>query len=281
MSLASHQRRTGTVTWLTPPDWISALGPFDLDPCCPPVMPWPTAARMFTEAQDGLQQPWDGRVWLNPPFGRQAHLWVAKLAAHGNGIGLTHACTETDMFYESVWDRANAVCFPRGRPHFYYEDGKRAAFNSGAAIALFAYGAENVEALQRANLGIVIVLRSPSTTKWTYDPADGCLYSGNFELDATLELTGDFATGSAKTAYATEILRKLNASPSEADPLYTTRMENDLLAIAETVQPRPHQDGMDYAMIVSSIRRIFEADGDFYINLAAKVRGRTAPEESK
>jgi len=30
--------------WLTPPDIIKALGPFDLDPCAPIVRPWPTAA---------------------------------------------------------------------------------------------------------------------------------------------------------------------------------------------------------------------------------------------
>lgn len=167
MSLASHQRREGTVTWLTPPDWIEKLGPFDLDPCCPPVMPWPTAARMLTEKHDGLATPWEGRVWLNPPFGRQAkaHLWVAKLQQHGNGIGLTHACVETGMFYDSVWYKADAICFPQGRPHFYYEDGTRADFNSGAAMALFAYGEENVAALYRADLGIVLSIpRVPSTT---------------------------------------------------------------------------------------------------------------------
>lgn len=174
MSLASHQRRTGTVTWLTPPEWIEKLGPFDLDPCCPPVMPWPTAKTMLTENstggdktqwRGGLAGPWHGRVWLNPPFGRQAHMWVLKLALHGNGIGLTHACTETDMFYESVWGKADAVCFPRGRPHFYYEDGTRASFNSGAAIALFAYGAVNVEALYRADLGIVLMIPNRADSK--------------------------------------------------------------------------------------------------------------------
>lgn len=157
MSLASHQRRKGTVTWLTPPEWIKVLGPFDLDPCCPPVMPWPTAARMLTKAHDGLAAPWEGRVWLNPPFGREAHRWIAKLAKHGNGIALLHTCTETDMYYESVWPEADAICFTGpGRPYFYDERGNRAEHNSGAAIALIAYGWENVEALVRSRLGIVL-----------------------------------------------------------------------------------------------------------------------------
>lgn len=159
MSLASHQRRKGTVTWLTPPEWIKALGPFDLDPCCPPSMPWPTAARMLSLPTDGLAEPWHGRVWLNPPFGRNATWWVKKLAEYGNGITLIHACTETDMWYGSIWYDADAVCFTKGRPHFYYEDGTRADFNSGAAIALAAYGQHNVEALERAGLGIVLRLK--------------------------------------------------------------------------------------------------------------------------
>lgn len=145
-------------TWLTPPEWIKALGPFDLDPCCPPVMPWPTATRMLTEADNGLATPWAGRVWLNPPFGQQAALWLAKMAEYGNGIGLIPARTETAMFYENVWGRASGICFVKGRPHFHRADGSRAPFNSGAPIALVAYGRANTEALIRSQLGIVLVL---------------------------------------------------------------------------------------------------------------------------
>lgn len=164
MSLASHQQRKGTVTWLTPPEWIKALGPFDLDPACPYKMPWNTAKMMYF-GEGGLEKPWHGRVWLNPPFGREAELWVRNLATHGNGIALLHACTETAMYYESVWPKADAICFTRGRPHFHYENGARANFNSGAAIAPIAYGPENVEALRRADLGVVLSLVSATALK--------------------------------------------------------------------------------------------------------------------
>lgn len=39
-------------TWLTPPEIIKALGIFDLDPCCPENMPWPTANIMLTKQND-------------------------------------------------------------------------------------------------------------------------------------------------------------------------------------------------------------------------------------
>ena len=165
MNLSGHQSaRMKSETYLTPPEWISALGPFDLDPACPESMPWPTANTMLTKAQDGLTAHWHGRVWLNPPFGQQAALWLRKMALHGNGLALIPARTETAMFYESVWGKADAVCFVKGRPHFHYQDGTRAPFNSGAPVALLAYGSKNVGKLITARLGIV-------TYQWTKDAA--------------------------------------------------------------------------------------------------------------
>lgn len=159
MTLSSHQSaRSKSVTWLTPPAWIEALGPFDTDPCCPEDMPWKTARWMYTKRQDGMAQPWRGRVWLNPPFGQHWPQWVTKLIDHGNGIALLAARTETRAFYGLVWESADAVCFVRGRPHFHHADGKRASANSGAPMALAAYGAENVAALRRANLGVTLLL---------------------------------------------------------------------------------------------------------------------------
>ena len=155
MSLSGHQSAAmKSDTWLTPPEWIEKLGPFDLDPACPKFMPWKTATQMISV--DGLGYPWRGRVWLNPPFGTQAVKWLRKLMNHGNGIALIPARTETAMFYGNVWGKADAVCFVKGRPHFHYQNGERAPFNSGAPICLIAYGPKNKEALYRANLGIVV-----------------------------------------------------------------------------------------------------------------------------
>lgn len=157
MSLSSHQSaRMKSDTYLTPPAWIKKLGPFDLDPCCPPDMPWPTAAKMLTKAEDGLATPWYGRVWLNPPFGQQAALWLRQMAQHNFGTALIPARTETAMFYESVWGKASAVCFTKGRPHFYLADGTRLPFDSGAPIALIAYGEYDAEVLRKSGLGVVV-----------------------------------------------------------------------------------------------------------------------------
>lgn len=127
-------------TWLTPPEIVAALGKFDLDPCCPPVMPWPTADRMLCERDDGLTADWNGRVWLNPPYSREAVKWLRKLADHGNGTALIFARTETSWFFETIWRAATAVLFLEGRIHFHKADGTRAAANAGAPSCLVAYG---------------------------------------------------------------------------------------------------------------------------------------------
>jgi hypothetical protein len=143
----------GTDEWLTPPDIIKALGRFDLDPCAPIARPWDTAARHYTTNDNGLAQPWVGRVWCNPPFGREAVKWLRRMAEHGNGVALIPARTETAMFYETVWGIAQAVLFIKGRPHFHFVDGRRAPFNSGAPICLIAYGRGNASALYKSGLG--------------------------------------------------------------------------------------------------------------------------------
>jgi len=162
MTLSSHQSaRMKNDEWLTPPEILAKLGPFDLDPCAPEVRPWAPARHHFTKSMDGLSMLWHGRVWLNPPFGRKADAWMEKMAAHGDGIALLAARTETAMFFECVWRVAHAILFLKGRPHFHYITGERAAANSGAPICLIAFGAENAAKLKACGLaGAFVYLRA-------------------------------------------------------------------------------------------------------------------------
>lgn len=134
-------------TYVSPKWIIDALGPFDLDPCTPENMPWQTAAHRFTKKEDGLMQAWFGRVWLNPPYAREAKKWMRKLCDHGNGIALLLARTETKDWFETVWPKADSILFLKGRFYFYDESGKRLPANCGAAPALIAYGENNTTSL--------------------------------------------------------------------------------------------------------------------------------------
>lgn len=150
-----HTRRRGSTTddWITPRHVIDALGPFDLDPCASMSQPWPCAARQYTARENGLLQPWQGRVWLNPPYGRRTIEWIRRLADHGNGIALIFARTETELFFEHVWGRASGLLFLCGRLTFYRPDGSKAEHNSGGPSVLIAYGDGAAERLRKSSLG--------------------------------------------------------------------------------------------------------------------------------
>ena len=154
MTMGSHHSASMiTDTWLTPPEIIEALGAYDLDPCAAPSpRPWPTAKTHIEKPLDGLAEKWAGRVWLNPPYSREAVKWLRKLADHGTGTALVFARTETSWFVETVWERATAVLFLHGRIHFHHADGTRAPANAGAPSCLVAYG--HLDAAMLANSGI-------------------------------------------------------------------------------------------------------------------------------
>lgn len=142
-----------THTWLTPPEIIQALGPFDLDPCAAPSpRPWPTAARHIELPEDGLTANWAGRVWLNPPYGSHTAAWLERLANHRDGIALVFARTDTHMFRDFVWGRASSIHFIENRPHFYHPDGTKAKGNSGGPLVLIAYDAKNSKAIKDSGI---------------------------------------------------------------------------------------------------------------------------------
>lgn len=152
-AMGSHQSAVmKSDVWLTPPALVGALGPFDLDPCSPLNRPWDTAAKHYTIADDGLSFEWEGSVWLNPPYGKQAAVWLERLAKHGNGIALVFARTETRMFFDHVWPHATALLFIESRLHFHHPDGTRAPANAGAPSVLIAYGIDAARRLLNSGI---------------------------------------------------------------------------------------------------------------------------------
>ena len=144
----SHQGETNT--WFTPRDVIDRLGvTFDLDPCTQTYRPYDISETVFCEdkGDDGLLLPWYGRVWLNPPYGREVKHWLDKLQSHGNGIALVFSRTETEWAQKCLLG-ADAVNFMKGRISFMKADGTKGT-NAGNGSMLLAFGASNIDIIKR------------------------------------------------------------------------------------------------------------------------------------
>lgn len=163
--MGSHSRPVNgqTVEWYTPPGLFAALSiDFDLDPCAPADgLPWIPARRFISLPSDGLTEPWEGRVWMNPPYGQHTALWMRRLAQHGNGIALVFARTETEWWHETV-PSASAVCFIAGRLTFVDASGQEGIYNAGAPSALVAFGDECAEAIAASGLGMTFAVNAAS-----------------------------------------------------------------------------------------------------------------------
>jgi len=100
------------------------MGAIDLDPASNSrEIPNVPAARHYTAQDNGLVQPWAGRVFLNPPFGSGVERWFSKLYQERSAgrtteaIVLWKSATET-----AAWKTLTAiscrVCFPSARIQF-------------------------------------------------------------------------------------------------------------------------------------------------------------------
>jgi hypothetical protein len=139
-------------TWLTPRHIVSALGPFDLDPCAAAHQPWPTATKHFTKTENGLRRRWHGLVWLNPPFS-DILPWMRKLADLNNGIALIPVSTGAKYWQEIIFPCAICVFFVEKRLKFLNIKGE-SKFQSGFSVAFAAFGAaaaKRMTALERVD----------------------------------------------------------------------------------------------------------------------------------
>ena len=143
--------------WWTPPEVFAALGvTFDLDPAAPPGgVPWLPARRIYCEQDDGLTRPWEGLVWLNPPYSRPGP-WLERLAGHGSGIALIAADPSCRWWHDWIAPSAALVVFPRGRIRFVHP-ARHTSTHGRFPSAFIAYGDRAAEVLAAAGLGHAVV----------------------------------------------------------------------------------------------------------------------------
>jgi hypothetical protein len=95
--------------WYTPKSVFDRLGvEFDLDVCSPVGgTGFVPAKKFYSIEDDALVKPWDGFVWMNPPYSCPTP-FVEKFIAHNNGIALV-PFSKSNWFIK-LWNKSDAMC---------------------------------------------------------------------------------------------------------------------------------------------------------------------------
>ena len=129
------------------------MGSIDLDPASSEIANRTVKApNFYTKEDGGLDKPWTGNIFLNPPYAVEpikqfAKKYAGEVAAGRitAGIVLVNNATETGWFRDLV-ECANAVLFTSGRIKFLDPNGKPGAPLQGQAIL---YTVENTGSFLR------------------------------------------------------------------------------------------------------------------------------------
>lgn len=154
---AGMTNASGNEEWYTPSGYMDSVrevfgGTIDLDPAsCEAANEVVKAKRYFTKEHDGLQQGWEGSVYLNPPYTRTVVAeFTDKLIHHyqrgdvSQAILLVYATTDTDWFQKAL-AASDAVLFTNSRIKFYNVSGTQPGHYGQA---LFYFG-KKVEEFNR------------------------------------------------------------------------------------------------------------------------------------
>ena len=155
-----HEQSVGaTDEWYTPAYVFEAMGVrFDMDPAAA-SSPTPSDGWCdHHDSYDGLIGPWNGFVWLNPPFGRRNGIapWLGKFRAHRNGIALTPDRTSAPWWQEAAADM-DLLLFVSPKIRFIDSSG-RPGTSPAQGTSLMALGDRGCAALRTAasrGLGIL------------------------------------------------------------------------------------------------------------------------------
>jgi phage N-6-adenine-methyltransferase len=112
---------SATDLWSTPQDFFdkqNAIYGFTLDVCA--TASNAKCARYYTAEDNGLEQPWHGVCWMNPPYGRAIGQWMKK-AYESSLTGATVVClvpSRTDTRWWHDYAMKGQIEFIRGRLKF-------------------------------------------------------------------------------------------------------------------------------------------------------------------
>lgn len=132
--------------WATPRALFAVLHKefeFSMDACSSRYNATAAGVQMWAEEFDSLAVPWTGRVWCNPPYGRQVGAWVEKgfrevRRPDGPELVVMLLASRTDTSWWHDYCMKGEIRFIRGRLCFDDDRCGRCPFPS--ALVIFRKG---------------------------------------------------------------------------------------------------------------------------------------------
>ena len=98
----------------------------------------------YTVEDDALKQKWEGRVFVNPPYGREIKHWVKK--AYEESLQPYNECvvmlipsrTDTIYWHEYIFGKAKEIDFLKGRLKFEINGKGKAAAPFPSALITYS-----------------------------------------------------------------------------------------------------------------------------------------------
>jgi hypothetical protein len=157
-------QNSGENEWYTPSEFIESarlvMGSIDLDPASSELANKTVRSAVFYSKEDnGLDKPWLGNVFLNPPYAQPlmnqfADKLLNELGNIKQAIVLINNATETKWF-QSIAKEASTICFPSSRIKFIHKSGNPGQPLQGQAILYFGEKREEFKN-NFTNFGLVL-----------------------------------------------------------------------------------------------------------------------------
>lgn len=134
--------------WYTPPEYIEAtravLGEIDLDPATSDFAQQTVKAKQYyTKEDNSLDKPWQGKVWMNPPYSMpEIQSFAEKIVEEFQSGRVTEAIVLTNNSSDTRWFHAllntsEIACLPSSRVKFYNPDSEVMATRQGQTLFYF------------------------------------------------------------------------------------------------------------------------------------------------
>jgi phage N-6-adenine-methyltransferase len=137
--------------WYTPKWVFDKLGvEFDLDVAHPDRDTDVPCKRYYTIDDDSLTKPWDGLIWMNPPYSKPTP-WIDKFIEHNNGIALVPFSKSN--WFGKIWDQSHAMVALPPNLKFVRPDGTHKQIFM--QCVLVGMGLEAIDALVKSEIGRV------------------------------------------------------------------------------------------------------------------------------